>query len=387
MSGLEPGGLSGGPRSPELHSPLRTWMGEFLALHGAETEESDSALSAILPIDLAKQIGWSEFERFTFIPGTPGRFVSYESGVLDALRPVVEAAGTYANVRLPTREHKSQGFDKLVAEELALDNGIYRYEGAQNVEAPYLIAQYRATAMSEEKRDALLTVAVNTNTGADAGRLVQPVFERLGEASRIFGGDSASEDVTRWAGRLGRSADAAARACFAEFEKSLSRRLARETERLTGYYGAIQEEIRRKIEKKRLAGEELTREEARIEATARELERKLADQHARYALEIRIRPVAILRVSVGVTMLRLTLQRRKRSREIALSYSHLLHQIEPPACEGCHASPRPIWLCDDEVHLLCSACVRCPECGKQGCRACKPGGCEGVSCKGPERRT
>ena len=141
------------------------------------------------------------------------------------------------------------------------------------------------------------------------------------------------------------------------------------------YYGAIEGEIRRKAEKKRLLGEELAREESRIEATRRELARKLADQHARYALEVRLQPVALLRVWVGATLLRLTLHRRKRSREVFLTFRYPTYQLEPPSCEGCGIPLRQVWLCDDEVHLLCQGCQRCARCGRVLCRVCHPNGC------------
>ena len=355
--------------------PLRGWLERFLEHHGAVTEESGAGIAAVLPPGLVGRTGWHELERFTFVPGTPGHLVAYESGLLDELRPVVEESGSFAEARIRVAGQKTEGFEALVASRVAFANGIYRYNGAGNSEVGYLVAQYRATATSEERHEALVTAAVNELTGARAEGIAPWILEQLPTARAVPGARPDRALLARWAPRLGREALSAARGLFAELEKGLTRRLSRDVERLTEYYGAIEAEIRKKAEKKRLLGEELAREESRIEATRRELAHKLADQHARYALEIRLEPVALLRMWVGSTLMRLTLHRRKKSREVFLTYRYFDHQLEPPSCEACGVPLRQVWLCDDEIHVLCQACQRCARCGKAACLACQPHGC------------
>ena len=70
------------------------------------------------------------------------------------------------------------------------------------------------------------------------------------------------------------------------WRNSLNRKQGRDEDRLRAYYGAIKQEIRAKIKKRRLSGEDEAWELARIKATEMELKRKLVDLAERYTLRI-----------------------------------------------------------------------------------------------------
>ena len=69
-------------------------------------------------------------------------------------------------------------------------------------------------------------------------------------------------------------------------QAKLTRARARDEEILKDYYNTINSEIRNKIESKYLIGDDKDKELARIEATNRELERKLLDIQERYAMNM-----------------------------------------------------------------------------------------------------
>jgi hypothetical protein len=300
--------------------------------------------------------------------------VSYHSGVLDVVRPLIEERGLLAQTTLSGGSHRAIDFGPRLAEEFAFVNGASRWRGAREALVPYLLTNLKATAVSEEKREALVAVALNLKTGAPADSLVPIVGERVAEASPPPAGEEAiSADggasstapsgetfpalpESGWQ-RLTALAGRRARESFAEFEKSLARRLARDVDRLTDYYTEIEREIEKKIQRKRLEGDDEARERARMEATGRELASRLADQRARYAMTIRLEPVAFLKVWVPAVLLELTLLRRKRSRDVEWTYNHFTREIERPACEACFEPVRRITLCDEKLHLLCQDCA------------------------------
>jgi hypothetical protein len=337
--------------------PIRRWFLDFLRLEGAEVEEGET-LDAVLPSDLVAETGWSELESFAFTPEAASRgarLVSYDSGVLEAVRSVVERGGFSTEVTLALSPFNSSGLESRLAEDFGFVNGVVRMLGGRESMVSYLIAHFRATAVSEEKREALVGTALNLVTGAPVDELVPIVERRLDNAhASPF---SSAPDGDRFSKRLATLAARRARAAFAEFEKSLTRRLVRDIERLTDYYGAIAAEIERKIERKQLGGEEALRERSRIEATRRELAGKLVDQRGRYAMTIRIEPIAFLRVRIPVVLLDLRVLRRKRSREVSWAYNPLLRQIERPGCEVCFDPLRQITLCDEKLHILCPHCA------------------------------
>ena len=69
-------------------------------------------------------------------------------------------------------------------------------------------------------------------------------------------------------------------------QAKLTRARARDEEILKDYYNTINSEIRNKIESKYLIGDDKDKKLARIEATNRELERKLLDIQERYAMNM-----------------------------------------------------------------------------------------------------
>ena len=355
--------------------PLRTWFLQFLELQEVEFEERPAALDAVLPAALAEKLGWNEFEHFSFAPEAPGRLVSFHSDVLERVRPLIEERGGLAQAILPAVEGRRPEFEALLAQGFGFANGVARLRAVTEASVWYLVVHLKAIAVSEEKRETLLTLAFNCQTGAEVDEIA-PLLE-----SRLAGGSSAAaggEIPPSYEGLLRRIAARARRAApplFTDFEKSLTRRLMRDLQRLTDYYTDIAAELEKKIARKQQAGEPAEREQAKLEATRQEMARKLANQRERYAMSIRLEPIAALQARMKVPLLELTLWRRKRSRETSWAYNPLLKRIERPACEACFEPIRQIWLCDDRVHLLCSGCAVCPTCRKETCRLCHPRGC------------
>lgn len=355
------------------YDPLQDWFLEFLRLHGAETEVDGNVIEAVLPPEIFQRTGWGEFERFAFEPDLGGRLVSYHSDILEVVKPLIEERGACVNISIPVEFLRREGFESSLTEEVAFVNGVFRVQGMEESVGSYLIVHFKATAISEEKRETLVGVALNARTGFPVDEVVPIVERRLGEPNGLTPGPEERPNLAVWADRVTALAQQKATAVFGDFRKSLSRRLVRDLQRLTDYFTTIEREIRKKIEQKHLTGEEAEREFAKIEATQRELARKLTDQRARYAMTIRLEPVTVLTVWHTVMHLRLTLLRRKQSREMVWTYNPLSKQIERPGCESCFQSIRQIHLCDERVHLLCSRCAAalpriCPVCTKGGSR-------------------
>lgn len=342
---------------------LRTWFREFLHLHGAATEESATTIEAVLPATVTARTGWEELERFSFGPTSEApdprgtRLVSYLSGVLDTVKPLVEACGFASELFVPVGHLKREGFDSALAERFAFVNGVGRLQSVQESVVPYLLIHFKATAVSDEKREGLIAVALNLRTGAWVDDLIPLIERRITEEGGSGCGSADAPDPTAWADRLTVAVRHKARAAFADFEKSLSRRLTRDVQRLTDYYTAIAHEIEKKIQRRHLVAAEAARERAKIEAIRRELSAKLAEQRTRYATTIRLEPVGVLTIRIPVMLLHLTLLRRKRSRDVVWTYNPVTKQIEQPSCESCGHPTRQIVLCDERLHLLCPGCI------------------------------
>ncbi len=365
---------------------LAGWLGDLLDRSGAVVERRADGLDAILPEALCRATGWKELERFRSDPAAGGRLLSYHSTLLEDLLPVVDSLPFVAAIRLPTPPPSSRGLAEKLDRELALTNGTHRYGGAGDGFSSWLLGAFRATAVSEQKREAILFAATGLRSRSVDDDMADRLSAGLGDF-RDVAAPPALDPAERAAAldRLSRRATERAPTLFADFEKSLRRRLARDVIRLNEYFGSIEEGIGRRMGRKTTTTESHDKESARLDATVRERERKIADQRTRYRMEIRVAPTALFVVPIETTLVRFTLLRRKAAREVTWIHNPLIHRFERPPCEACGAPLGPIALCDDAVHCLCPACATCPSCARADCRACRPKGCAGCTGRRPKR--
>jgi len=168
-----------------------------------------------------------------------------------------------------------------------------------------------------------------------------------------------------------------------DFHQSRERRLERDVQRLEEYYLGMATEIRRRVQKKGLGGEEAEREEVKASAAERELGLKVHDLQDKYAVRVQVSCISVLWVLVPVLHATMSYQRRQAFREVPVFWNPVLKEWEAVACEGCGENTFAFSLCDDKQHLSCASCGQpCPTCGRRFCRGCQPRGCP--SCrKGP----
>jgi hypothetical protein len=154
---------------------------------------------------------------------------------------------------------------------------------------------------------------------------------------------------------------------------SLRRRRQRDFIRLQEYYGAIDDEIRRRA-RRALAKQDdraATAESSRLEATASAYRARMLDLVDRYRARIRLQPIGALVCTLPIHHITARLHRRSASRAVAISWNPVDRAVEPPCCEACGTGMSIVVLCDDRVHLLCPAChPACAACGRAYCRAC-----------------
>ena len=240
--------------------------------------------------------------------------------------------------------------------------------------APYLLLHFKYTALSDERHEGMVSLAVNERTL----NVVEGLSELIPQLALTpkLADDVPEADLERTYTRARRAAQRAIQDGLVDFVKSMNRRLNRDVQRVTEYYRTIQQEIATNIQKKSLAAEEREREESRIRATEVELERKIRDVQAKYDLSVRVEVVGVLRLFVQVMLLSLTVMRRKWAVPVMLAWNPLLRELERVTCVGCFRPDKKIFICDDQRHTVCPECFApCPACQHPCCRACTPRGC------------
>ena len=351
------------------------WARDVLLTRGALVEMEDGgALRAMLPADVASALEASEWLSLRFGAG-PGS--DDEGDWLERIGRLLPAEARVTGARL--RVHRpSQAVDAaaMLERHLVIQNGVHRVVDHGPSAARYYFFTFRYAIESDETSLGVCTVCLNASAGnvvtqADAFlRLVRAELEEDPE------GAVPREEIARLFGMALRIAQPEIRAASATVEQTANRRMARDAERLQGYYRDLKRQIEKRIARR--AGDASAVEKERSRAAATELDRaaKLEDLARKYRLKIRVEAGDVLCVSLPVVEIAARVIRKKAERTARFHWNPVLRVLESPGCESCDAAAAPLFLCDEKVHFLCRGCqAACGECGRHRCRVCQ------VKCK------
>jgi hypothetical protein len=359
-----------------MSKQLLDTVAEVLEFSGAAVEKNGEYLEALVPDEAAKILHTPEVTKLYFNPERAqkdGELVSFQSDFVDRLFALMNGTGSYAHLSLQDLYLKQN--TKGVAEQrFAALNGLGRALDAVERCLSYALFNFKYTAVSDEKKEGLITAIVNEHTLA----AVSEMAAYLGWAAateKSHHAELPSQPFQNVYQAACRSVEAAIRRELADFSKSLNRRLQRDVARLIDYYENLIIEIRRKIARRNLEGKEREDEESRIRATETELHRKIVDQREKYALKISVEPINFMRIFMPVMAVNFEVRFRKAAREIPLIWNPLTKDFEAQNCRGCATGLYHFYVCEENLHTVCADCFKCAGCGKNICRACHPQKC------------
>lgn len=359
-----------------MSTQLIDTVAEVLELSGAAVEKNGEYLEALVPTAVAEILHTTELAKLYFTPERAqkdGELVTFQSDFLDRLFVLMQGTGNYAQLALQNLYLK-QSTRNASDQRFAVLNGLGRALEAFERRLAYVQFNFKYTAVSDEKKEGLVSIIVNEHTLANTSDMAaQLSWAEFAETSQQA--DLPLQPFDRVYATASRAAEAVIHRELADFHKSLNRRLQRDINRLTEYYDSLVAEIRRKIERRGLTGKERDDEESRIRATAIELERKIVDQREKYAIKINVEPINLLRIFMPAMVVNFEVRFRKAAREIPLVWNPLRKDFEALLCEGCAAELFRFYICEDKLHVICANCSKCTSCGRHVCRACYPKKC------------
>ena len=249
---------------------------------------------------------------------------------------------------------------------------------------------FRASAVSDDKRDWMVRLGINLATGALPDAVlsaIAPVIEEPSFDSRIHGDVDESPtpadvdlpadwDRPKFLSLVARALPPRLHGVVDPFVKGLRRRLDRDQDRLHLYHNDLHREAMRRAAA--LPGDDpkRRRELQRAEAIAVEYRAKLDDLARQYATRVTVEWVQTLDLAMQVHRFTVQIRRRKADRVILLDWNPLARALEPPACEFTASTHRPRLVCDDALHLVVPAALApCATCSRAFCRACHPERC------------
>ena len=338
---------------------MHHFVAALLAEGGALVEPLEpDGLEVLAPPPLQQALGVGEFSRFGFGPSLPdgAQRVGIESDWLARFARVAGERGRWSRLVLDPGVRKAPDAERLLEQELVLDNATFRLLDAAPAWTRYLLLDFRFTALSDEKREGTQRLALNLATGA----MPEAIFDRIAP----FLADAEDNDLpadaalppdwerARVIDRVRRALPWRVEAALAPFVTGLRRRLARDLDRLHAYHNDLHREASQRAAHLAAGDAARQRETLRIAAIAQEYRAKLDDLAHKYALRVTVDWVQTLELVMPVHRLTVQIRRRKAERVMALDWNTLARRLEPPPCEAGWSAERPRLVCDDALHLV-----------------------------------
>jgi len=320
-----------------VSDPILSTLAHLISLHeGIAEPDGEQVLNVLLTQNIAKSLDLPEEVSLTTRADIPeSYFVTYHSALLNKFSELLSDRGCVTAVGVKYDGYlKTTGFEKLLQQTLAPQNGLIRFLDTQPETTRYIWCNVAYTAEADERRIGMVSFIINELTGVTPIDIGDALFW---EADRIEVDDSESSTISMPFEELSRLIEqTAAKLIKAELENwsaKLTRTLTRDSERLHAYYGTIASEIASKIQYKGLLGEDKEKELARIEATQRELERKLADIKERYTLSVDAFLHSAMVIHLPTVHINCELVRKKAKRTVTAVWNPFTKVLEPLRCE------------------------------------------------------
>jgi hypothetical protein len=371
-------------REQHADNRMRGFVADLLRHEDALVEPIEpEGLEVLTPAGVQRALGVGELSRLGFGTALPAgaQRVGLEGDWLDRFDRLLGTQGRWSRRVLSSGARMPGDPERVLGHELVLDNATFRLQGVTPAWTRYLVMDFRASAVSDDKRDFVTRLGVNLATGALPDAVIiglEPFLERT-EADPVVPADAdlpAMWDRTRVVGLLERALPPRLDVALDPFIKGLRRRLARDQERLHRYHNDLHLETMRRAVALPEGDPKRAREEQRSDAVGREYRAKLDDLARQYATRVTVEWVQTLELVMPVHRLTVQIRRRKADRIIALDWNPLARRLEPTVCEATAGLERPRLVCDDALHLVTPrGLAPCTGCGRAFCRVCHPAAC------------
>lgn len=395
------------PREIGSHAQgrLQGFVATLLRHEGALVEAIEpEGLEVIAPPPVQLALGVGELSRLGFGTTLPpaARRVGIEGDWLDRCARLLGPQGRHSRFVLSSAARAPGDPERVLGHELVLDNATFRLVGVTPAWTRYLLLDFHASAVSDDKRDCMLRLGVNLATGSLPEAVLAAIIPGVdaspsdhlshhgGEISAAVPEDSDLPviwDRARLLGLVARALPIRLEAALGPFLKGLHRRFGRDQDRLHLYHNDLYREAMRRARALPEGDPRLHREEQRAAAIGIEYRAKLDDLARQYATRVTVEWVQTLELVMPVHRFAVQIRRRKADRVILLDWNPVARRLEPPACEFTASTERPRLVCDDALHLVVPAGLGpCPACARAFCRACHPERCPKCGAVEPLRR-
>lgn len=335
--------------------PILSTLKKLVELHdGIAEPDGEHTLNVLLIENIALVLNIPSEVTLTTRSDIPNSFfVTYHSELLNKFSSLLADRGLVTALGIKFDGYlKNTGFEKLVLQKLIPQNGLIRFLDAKPEITRYIWCHVAYTAEADEKRIGMVSFIINSLTGVTPVEIGDALFWESDKIPFDNQQPIAAMPVEELSSLIEKTSAKLIRAELENWHAKLTRTRARDEERLKAYYGTISSEIGSKIESRRLMGEDKDKELARLDATNRELERKLADLKERYALSVEASLHSAMVLHLPTVHIQCELVRKKAKRTVTAVWNPFTKIIEPLRCELSGETIYDFYLDDQEAKII-----------------------------------
>jgi hypothetical protein len=346
-----------------VNTPL-SFVHAWSARHGALVEPFDAGAEILQPATLAVTLGVPEHARYVEQPAEDAVWIGYGSPVLDRLLQEATRHTPWTALVLESDIPPRETAARTAAERFGLRNAVHALESVLMSTGPRLVVHARYTLVADDRRDGLIEETVSVR-----GRMSVPGFwgaARAGGELHTAGTRPAGTELSAAAAAALLRVEARARAQSRAFLDGFARRQERDQRRIEEYFDGLRAELRKRAGRGKLTAADIALKQQAVE---RERASKLQELKERGLVRSAVALAAAVWVQSPVALLSFEVRRRKARRAMTLEYDFATMHLLAPVCDACGLDALEPALCDDHLHVVCSACVPRAE-GRWNCPAC-----------------
>jgi hypothetical protein len=339
------------PSDPALVS----FAAELIERQGGVVEYRGSELFSLLPEKLARSL---ELPEEATIGGdeTP---LLYGSPLVDRIIRVAtgDVPVVYARVLVPYL--KKDGFERVIAQDLELAGASVSIAGRAETVASYMVMVCHYVALSDERKEGLVQVAVAEYSSAHVSGLEELLHNfqidlyPQGQIPPQF-----TVSLDKALAQALRVARETTNAELAPFVDGMRRRLHRDVRSTREYYEAFKQEMEETLDRQGLTDVLLEERRSKIADLPREMDLKIRDLQQKYSVKVTITGRAALRLLVPVVQIMVNIRYRKLNRSLSLTWNPVTQGLDPLVCEDCGKTVRLVFPYEEKSSflLVCKSC-------------------------------
>jgi len=338
----------------------------FLEMQGAVIEAIPEGFDALLPQDLAESLEIPDYVRIKEgrpSEGEEGYAINYGSLLLDKMVELSCRHLPLASCQLSFHYLKSQGFDRLIQDQLTFRKSLCRVTSTAAIKTDYLVLTCRYVARSDEQKEGLISFAFHFDTGTFVPLRLDMSASAAAETAPLPDSLKDNDKWNRIINTLSRVSPGLIAHEIQDFRDSMNRRLGRDAKNLEEYYGTLKKEMEESLGRSGLSDHLVQDRKQKIALLPEELARKKDDLIEKYSIRVKVLPCAALFIRTPAVRVLCDAHIGRERRSISLTYNPLTKAVDPLLCEGCGSSCKTISFCSRH-HVLCPYCLEnCPACG------------------------